>query len=250
MIAARFHQYMVAMKLNNMAVTMLEAKSNKQAAVTLKDSLETMKLAVGPDRFLVTYTDESIDSDPRILCARQRLADCPTDTQGFPTTVNEAHRIEELSSQYQLALGDALSSTYPLRMELSTAMHAFNGDCSLESAVILYNLAIANQTIGREASSVAAKDVALQLYKLALTVLSDCEINNITTFTLDGLACVETQNLIFIHALYNITQISYDLGRYGEARECVDILVTLGVLEFESEDDLDLTNSASAASAA
>lgn len=195
------YQYQVAVKLNNMAVNMLNLKASEGGVTTLKDSVRSMKGAVGPES---SFVYGSIDRDPRIVSARQLL----TDTLA--------------GHSFSLSLRGFFHQPIGMRVPASLTQVTTGGKCEVEIAIILSNLALAYLAIGREQEITAPKHKAVALFQLVHTLLSRTERESYDDMEspMDGvLDYGNTRSILLIFVLGNLFQIRNELGRDEDTKE-------------------------------
>jgi hypothetical protein len=240
--------YRAAVALNNTGVALLERGAYRQAMATLKDSLLVMKRTLRFSKFASPdcMKHALMDVETRVQKAVKRLANPQPFSPMLPISVVS----HDGSLQYSVMKSGLMKNNgafcaIPVRIEPADLRNdAEPQDTDLESAIILYNFALAHICMSKYSNS--SEDIeqfregSLKLLQMACTIAShqddifdddvmdeECEE--------DDMIC-EVRLLLSAAALKNVVQVLFDMGRVHEADVTHHRLLELGLALEEMED--------------
>ena len=227
-----FEHYRVAVALNNMGVALLERGAYCQAMKTLKDSILVMK------GILRTSSKCTVGDDiqTKIDMATKRLMSPQPVPSTLPVTIL-SHDGSLLYSSMKSVLTQGDFCAVLVRIEPLDLRSPEHQDTDLESAIILYNFAIAHICMAKHSDSTTDvkqfREGSLKLLEMACDIAAEevpCkdrmeeEENDDDSEDKFG----ELRLLLSAAALKNLIEVLADMGRIAEATEYHQRFIILG----------------------
>lgn len=237
MTQSRFHNFIVAVMLNNIGVKMVERRLHKEAKLIFNEAVEAMMAVARPGEDLCCGAHGAPENDPRVNRAEQRLISGCAETQQNERPAESALPPQEGSDATDNGFdSDAQISFRPMRIETSS-LKQYNIDAwRFGSAIILCNLASTYPTMQTFRNDRMEK--ALFCYQMAHTILSDLLFdNNEEARSNSCLDWGDKRLLLYVLVTNNIIRINEVLGRRTVAWRYINLLERIGIVMHTKHDD-------------
>jgi hypothetical protein len=227
--------YRVALSLNNMGVAMLERGANHQAMETFKDSIYAMNC-------LHNSKERNSKVKVQLLMNRatKRFANLqPASPQGQIKVISHDGSLDYAS--INLVLQQSTLCPVPVRIEPVDLQNTEYQDIDLESAILLYNLAIAHIYISMSSNDEnevkRSRQKSLKLLEMVCSATTSDERSDEETEGNFGLWLNVAKLFVLAAAMKNVAQVLSDMGKASEAQSVNLELLRFGMSLDELEDE-------------
>ena len=229
-ISLHYHR---AIALNNMGMSLLSKKAYALAMETFRGALNEMKMLVRPSQG--SQPDTHFVAGTKFNKAYRALVNLG---QG-PQELRASHMVFDSNAGFHLPsvlnlvmdAGCFSATLCPIKIELADFECMDERDTDLDSAIMLYNLALVHRSVAAKErdweKSVRIHKTALRLFRMSFALVSNTPLP-------DGLLFEEEQTAIRnrVHAsaifLYYQTRTLFDMGQHSQAEACLRHLSILG----------------------
>lgn len=226
-------QYHQAIALNNMGVSLLKKRAFGQAMETFRGALNEMKMLVHASQG--ETSEEPMDLSSKVEKAYQALVclgRATQDTQVVPMVFDSVGGFH-LPSVLNLVMDEGCHSSMicPIKIELADFENMGERDADLDSAIMLYNMALVHRSVAAREHDVEKHarihKAALRLFRMAFTLVSNTPLP-------EGRSFEDEQTLVRnrVHGsavfLYYQTRTLFDMAFQVEGERSLRHLSILG----------------------